>query len=175
MNPKALTRFAAGIAVAAAVSAAACSSNKNPAPPVPVEGAKKSDLKALAGKWSGEYTSVDTGRTGSIVFEFKEGGAEGYGDVLMWPVGSKAPNQSAEQALNTMPQVLEINSVRTEGGYVTGAMNTYTDPSCSCEVRTTFSGSIDGDIIVGEFTTERWDKTGKPTKGKWKVTRERKA
>ena len=171
MNPRALARLAAGIAVAAVV---ACSSS-NPAPPVPVEGAKKSDLKALAGKWSGEYTSVDTGRSGSIVFEFKEGGTEGYGDVLMWPVGSKAPNQSAEQAVQTMPQVLEINTVRTEGGYVTGAMSTYVDPGCNCEVRTTFSGSIDGDIIIGEFTTERWDKQGKPTKGKWKVTREKKA
>ena len=172
MNSKALARIAAIIAVAAA---GACSSNKSVAPPVPVTGAKESDLKALAGKWSGDYTSVDTGRSGSIVFEFKAGGTEGYGDVLMWPVGSKDPNQTPEQAMNTMPQVIEINSVRSEGGYVTGVMNVYTDPRCNCDVRTTFSGSIDGDIIVGEFTIERWDKQGKPAKGKWKVTREKKA
>jgi hypothetical protein len=159
-------------AVLAAALAAGCAA-KNPAPAVPVEAAKKSDSRALAGKWSGDYVSPDNGRRGSIVFQFKSGGAEGYGDVLMWPVGSKDAGQSAAQAEKTMPQVLKIESIRSEGGYVTGAMSTYKDPDCDCDVHTTFSGSIDGDVIVGEFTIERFDKKGLKAKGTWKVTREK--
>ena len=65
----------------------ACSSS-NPAPTVPVEG-ERSDVSALAGRWAGEYSSEATGRTGSIVFEFKSGAKVGHGDVLMVPKGAK--------------------------------------------------------------------------------------
>lgn len=164
----------------AALAAASCSSAPSPAPQVPVEAAAKKDLSVLVGKWTGDYSSKDTGRSGSIVFELKSGGTTtAYGDVLMWPKGSKnvmAPSEAkelSEEQLRTMPQILNINFVQSQGGFVTGTMDPYTDPDCQCQVRTTFSGSIDGDVIVGEFTTERWDKQGKATRGNWKVTRQK--
>jgi hypothetical protein len=156
---------------------AACSSQPVP-PSVQVEGAKKSDLAALVGRWTGDYSSKDTGRTGSIVFEFKSG-TQGAGDVLMWPKGSKEPikpahgNDLSEEQVRAMPQVLNISFVSSQGGILTGTMDPYIDPDCQCEVRTTFAGTIDGDVITGEFTIERWDQTGKRAKGVWKVKREK--
>ena len=165
----------------AVLAAASCSSNPpNPAPEVPVEAATKKDLANLVGKWTGDYSSADTGRSGSIVFELKSASnATAQGDVLMWPKGSKnvmAPSEARmlpEDQLKLMPQILNINFVESQGGIVTGTMDPYTDPDCQCQVRTTFAGSIDGDIILGEFTTERWDRQGKSSKGKWKVTRQK--
>src|SRR5439155_15934257 len=59
------------LALLAVAWTAACSSTpKNPAPPVPVGGAR-SDVSALAGRWEGEDSSEATGRTGSIVCELK--------------------------------------------------------------------------------------------------------
>jgi hypothetical protein len=161
-----------------AALAAACSSSKNPAPEIPVDAAQKSDLKALVGKWTGEYSSEANGRSGSIVFELKSGGNTAHGDVLMWPKGSKALAPSEvralpEDVLKTMPQILEINFVESKGGYVTGTINPYTDPDCMCQVHTTFGGSIDNDVIVGEYTIERIDNPGKRVKGQWKVTRQK--
>jgi hypothetical protein len=157
---------------------AACSSQQSPAPEIPVGAAKKSDRSALVGKWFGEYSSQDTGRSGSIVFEFKEG-ETAHGDVLMWPKGSRnvmAPSEVKalpEDQLKTMPQILQISFVEAKGGYLTGNMDPYIDPDCNCEVHTTFGGSIDGEVIVGDFTIERLDHPGKAAKGKWKVTRQK--
>ena len=53
-------RLAAFLVTVAALAAACASSN--PAPEVPVQGA---DLSALTGRWVGEYSSTETGRTGS--------------------------------------------------------------------------------------------------------------
>ena len=174
--------IAAAVFVACVGFGAACSSSKSPAPAVPVEGAKKSDLSLLVGKWSGDYESKETGRSGSIVFELKSAGAQtGQGDILMWPRGSKEPEttpppsgEPTSDQLEKMPHVLRINFVRSEGRYVTGTVETYKDPDCQCDVRTTFVGSIDGDVIVGEFTTERYDQPALKSKGTWKVKREKK-
>ncbi len=170
---------AALAALSLAALSAACSSPPNPAPVVPVEAATKADRTALVGKWTGEYSSADTGRSGTIVFELKSGEkADAQGDILMWPKGSRALAPSEVKALpeeewKTMPQILQISFVESKGNYVTGTIDPYMDPDCSCEVRTTFGGSIDGDVIVGEFTIERLDHPGKPAKGKWKVTRQK--
>ncbi len=153
-------RFAA-VGLLAAALASSCSSS-NPAPTVPVAG---TDLGALAGKWTGEYSSEATGRTGSIVFEFKSGDKIGRGDVLMVPKGAQNPN--------VIPQMLNINFVNAEGGVLRGTMDPYTDPSCDCEVQTTFVGRQSGDVIEGTFTTTPSGKTTITT-GRWKITRQKK-
>lgn len=146
------------------------------APSIAVEGTKN-DVKALVGKWKGEYESKQNGRSGSIIFEFKSGN-EGSGDVLMYPKGSKDPIKPAhgkdlsEEQIRNIPQVLNVSFVRSEKGILTGTMDPYTDPDCNCDVRTTFAGTIDGDIISGEFTIERWDHPGPKVKGTWHVKRE---
>jgi len=157
---------------------AACASQPNPAPEIPVDSTQKSDLKALVGKWTGEYSSEANGRSGSIVFELKSGVNVAHGDVLMWPKGARALAPSEvralpEDQLKTMPQILEINFVESQGGFITGTMNTYIDPDCGCEVHTTFGGSIDKDVIVGEYSIERLDQPGKRVKGRWKVTKQK--
>ena len=159
----------AGIALLA--GAPACSSsNSNPAPTVAVGGAK-SDVSSLSGTWTGEYSSEATGRSGSITFQFKSGRV-GHGDVLMVPKGGFAPAPAGSDPTKTMPQVLQINFVNAEGGVVTGTMDPYTDPACSCEVQTTFVGTIRGDTIEGTFTTTP-SGAAPITTGRWKMTRQK--
>jgi hypothetical protein len=165
----------AAVVLAASALAVACSSTPV-SPSIAVEGVKN-DVKLLSGKWKGEYESKQNGRSGSIIFEFKSGN-EGHGDVLMWPKGSKEPIKPAagkdlsEEQIRNIPQVLTVSFVRSEKGLLTGTMDPYTDPDCNCDVRTTFAGTIDGDVITGEFTIERWDHTGPQVKGTWHMKRE---
>ena len=167
--PAAALLAAAGLA--ALVLAPACSSSSsNPAPTVAVGGGK-SDVSALSGKWVGEYSSEATGRSGSITFEFKSGKV-GRGDVLMVPKGGFAPAPAGSDPSKTMPQVLMINFVNAEGGVLTGTMDPYTDPSCNCEVQTTFVGEMHGDTIEGTFTTTP-NGAAPITTGRWKMTRQK--
>lgn len=141
----------------------ACASN-NPAPPVPVQGAS-SDLSSLAGRWEGTYSSEATGRTGSIVFELKSGDKVARGDVLMVPKDVHDPGK--------MPQVLNISFVNADNGVLRGTMDPYTDPSCSCEVQTTFVGRLSGDTIEGSFTVNP-SGAAPITTGRWSITRKKK-
>lgn len=162
----------AGVLLATALLAPACSSS-NPAPPVPVQG---SDLSALSGRWAGEYSSTETGRTGSIVFELKPGDKVARGDVLMVPKseGAAAPAlPGVNQTLRTMPQVLNINFVNATGGVLRGTMDPYRDPACDCQVQTTFIGRLSGDTIEGTFTTTPQG-PGTISTGRWKMSRQKK-
>jgi hypothetical protein len=164
--------LAAALLLAAALAAPACSSSSssNPAPTVAVGGGK-SDVSALSGKWVGEYSSEATGRSGSITFEFKSGKV-GRGDVLMVPKGGFAPAPAGSDPTKSMPQVLMINFVNAEGGVLTGTMDPYTDPTCNCEVQTTFVGEMQGDTIQGTFTTTP-NGAAPITTGRWKMTRQK--
>ena len=161
------------MALAAAALSFSCAS-QNPAPPVPVAG---SDVSALAGRWVGEYSSGETGRTGSIVFELKSGEKVARGDVLMKPKeepagqGSTLPGPS--ETLRTMPQVLNISFVSATGGVLRGTMDPYRDPSCDCQVQTTFVGRLSGDTIEGTYTTTPLGAESITT-GRWKMTRQKK-
>jgi len=162
----------AALAFAAASFAWACASS-NPAPPVPVEG---TDLSKLSGRWVGEYSSTDTGRTGSIVFELRPGDKVAHGDVLMKPKpDASATAQGGTSAqLASMPQILNINFVSATGGTLRGTMDPYRDPTCDCQVQTTFVGRLNGDTIEGTFTTTPQG-AGSITTGRWKMTKEKKS
>lgn len=160
------------LVLAAAMLTGACSSN--PAPPVPVQG---SDLSALSGRWVGDYSSTETGRSGSIVFELRSGDKTAHGDVLMKPKqdggGSSSPPGTSE-TLRTMPQMLNINFVSATAGTLRGTMDPYRDPECDCQVQTTFVGNFVGkDRIQGTFTTTPQG-AGTISTGHWQVTRENK-
>jgi hypothetical protein len=170
-------RIAAVLLVPAfALAATSCSSSspqsgssvENPAPVVPVGG---TDTSVLVGKWVGEYSSTETGRSGSIVIEFKSGGKVARGDVLMQPKGYSASAPEGSDPLKSMPQVLQISFVNVEGGAVKGTMDPYVDPGCNCEVDTTFVGKVTGDTIEGTFSTTPVGRDA-PTAGRWKVTRQ---
>jgi hypothetical protein len=163
---------AAAVLGAAAISAAAGCKSSNPAPPVPVQG---SQVSALRGKWIGEYSSRDTGRTGNITFELKLFEKTARGDVLMVPKDAYAPNAptSGPEAVAKMPQVLHIEFVDASGGTVNGMMDTYVDPRCNCRVQTTFEGTITGDTIQGTFRTIPQEGDTAITNGVWHVTKQK--
>ena len=136
------------------------------------------DRASLAGKWSGEYTSPATGRSGSIVFNLSPSGDAANGDVVMVPRGygkALVPYANATNAaggtVSTAPvsQVLTIKLVRVSGDTVSGVLDAYRDPECDCPVVTTFSGTLKGDTIEGTFSTR--GTTNAPQTGTWRVNR----
>jgi len=157
-----------------AAVALACASKPTP---VTISG-DPSDRASLAGKWSGEYQSASTGRTGSIVFNLSSSGDAANGDVVMIPRGyGKAlmPFNQATAAGGAMQntnnsQVLTIKLVRVSGDTVSGVLDAYRDPQCDCPVETTFTGRLSGDTIDGTFTT-RGTQANAPQTGTWRVKR----
>lgn len=156
----------------------ACASRPTP---VTVAG-ETGDRVSLAGKWTGEYSSPTTGRSGSIVFNLSPSGDAATGDVVMVPRGLDRPltpytagNASASTASVQSPatsQVLTIKLVRVSGDTVSGVLDAYRDPECDCPVVTTFTGTLSGDVIDGIFTT-RGNQSAAQQSGTWRVTRKR--
>ena len=134
------------------------------------------DRASLAGKWSGEYNSPSTGRSGSIVFNLSRTGDSANGDVVMVPRGygkALVPYERSGvnvQAGGPTAQVLTIRMVRVAGGTVTGVLDAYRDPECDCPVETTFTGQLNGDTITGTFTTRGSPSSTQQT-GTWRVKR----
>jgi hypothetical protein len=165
-------RWMAGAAMAMVV--AACASTQEPRVPVSISPA---DLSRLGGEWAGEYNSPATGRSGSIVFHLTATADSVHGDVVMVPRGMQAPLRpvvvgvgSGGQTL-VQPRELTIRFVRFEGERVSGMMDPYTDPDCSCPVITRFEGTVRGDRIEGTFTT-RGAPAADPVSGTWSVERQ---
>src|SRR5437660_3157130 len=79
------------IAVVIAGLAAACAAA--PQTPVPLAGTV-SDLAALTGHWEGAYSSVETGRSGTISFTLTASRDSAFGDVVMIPQGLGRPLQT---------------------------------------------------------------------------------
>ena len=138
------------------------------------------DRASLAGKWSGEYSSPSTGRSGSIVFNLSPSGDAASGDVVMVPRGLDRPltpytaGNTSTAGVQAPPssQVLTIKLVRVSGDTVSGVLDAYRDPECNCPVVTTFTGTLSGDTIGGTFTT-RGTPAAAPQTGTWRVARKR--
>jgi hypothetical protein len=128
----------------------------------------------LVGEWSGFYSSVETGRRGSILFTLKASQDTAFGDVLMIPnredFGPTAPRPFADPSRENS-HVLQINFVRCEGTAVTGWMNPYRDPDTGDTTYTTFTGTINNDELVGTFVAVG-EATGNRLTGTWKVKRQ---
>jgi hypothetical protein len=165
-------RVAATVVLAALLAACAAAP---PPPPVSIEGNQK-DLNALAGKWSGDYFSGDTGRSGSIRLTLNAEEGAVYGDVLMFPKGRSSSLEAANRRASPAPdaprggQPLAIRFVVIEDGVVSGTLEPYKDPDCDCFLSTTFTGRVHGDVIEGSFVSHGGP--GRVTQdGRWKVTR----
>jgi hypothetical protein len=161
-----------------AVSAGAVLACATKPTPITVTG-DSGDRASLAGKWTGEYNSPVTGRSGSIVFNLSPAGDAANGDVVMIPRGyGKAlmPYSASTTAGTSMQnpaggsQVLTIKLVRVSGDTVSGVLDAYRDPQCDCSVLTTFTGRVNGDTIDGTFVT-RGSQTAAPQTGTWRVKR----
>ena len=168
-----ISHFALGIALAAGT---ACASSQTP---VTVTGDAE-DRASLAGKWTGEYNSATTGRSGSIVFNLSRNGDAASGDVVMVPRGygkalvpyDRTSTNTSAQGNTQTSQVLTIRLVRVAGGNVNGVLDAYRDPECDCPVQTTFNGQLSGDTIQGTFST-RGAQSAAPQTGTWRVKRSR--
>jgi hypothetical protein len=134
------------------------------------------DLAALAGEWSGEYSSSETGRSGSIVFRLKAGTDSATGDVVMsvptWTRRDVPGEMPPPGGQGPVPQVLAISFVRVEGGRVSGRLAPYTDPVCGCTLLTLFEGALKGETLEGTYSS-RHSATGEVQRGRWAVTRQR--
>ena len=159
--------------VAAAVAGLLTACSPAPQTPVPVTGTV-GDLAALAGHWEGTYSSVETGRSGSISFTLTANRDSAFGDVVMIPRGLGRPlqawNNSPAGAAAPRSAVLTINFVRVAGGRVTGTLAPYADPETGVQLFTAFEGQLRGDVIEGTYTT-RADRGLNSQTGQWKVTR----
>jgi hypothetical protein len=136
--------------LAVVLTASACGGSSKQ---VPVQGSEN-QLAAIAGDWEGEYKGDESGRTGPIHFTLAVGRHTADGTVVM---SGQTP--------------LQIRFVSVEGGdNVSGTIEPYTDPSCSCEVQTEFVGTRNGNRIEGTFTTKA-TQSGAVQHGSWGVTR----
>jgi hypothetical protein len=138
--------------------------------PVPIAG----PTQTLEGEWEGTYSSVQTGRTGSILFRLKAGTDSAYGDVVMMLAGEdevKYPlNTVMPQAHHASSRVLGISFVQCEPGRVTGQLDPYQDPESGERVLTTFEGRQRGDEFRGTFSS-LYPATGRRLTGEWTATR----
>lgn len=111
------------------------------------------DLARIQGDWDGSYTGTDSGRSGQVKFSLQLGNHTADGEVVM---NGATP--------------LKIEFVNIKKDEVKGTIAPYTDPSCSCEVQTTFTGTLADNTITGSFET-KVTKTGQLQGGTWSVTR----
>jgi hypothetical protein len=159
------------LTVAAAVFViAGCSGSQ---PPVPVVGTR-ADVSALAGEWYGEYSSHESGRSGSIVFTLTAGSDTATGDVVMTPrlpAGQAAGQPSGMSQQMPVGQSLAITFVRVASGQVSGALAPYTDPNCGCTLHTTFIGRLRADTLQGTYTSLH-EQTREVQHGTWRVVRQ---
>lgn len=156
---------------AAALVVAACAANQTP---VPVVG-HADDLAALAGEWTGEYSSTESGRSGSITFTLRAAADSAFGDVVMIPVGWGRPltpwrgETTPNAAQRPMSEVLTINFVRIEAGRVNGTLAPYADPRTGDRLLTTFVGDLRGNTITGTYMTRL--ASGETQAGRWTAQR----
>ena len=140
--------------------------------PVPVVG-READVSQLAGEWYGEYSSVESGRSGSIVFKLVAGADSATGDVIMTPQWvTRQGNMPTQPGATAQPtsQPLSIRFVRVSGGQVSGALDPYPDPNCGCTLHTTFVGRLRADTLEGTYTSLH-EQTRDVQKGRWRVVR----
>ena len=140
---------------------------------VPLRGAPD-DVAALAGHWDGEYSSLETHRSGTISFTIRAGSDTAYGDVTMIPETGQAlvaadASTQAHLSHASAPEILRVTFVQIAGGVLEGALEPYIAPDCRCVVTTVFRGVIDGDRIEGRFETR--GETGLRQEGRWRMQR----
>ncbi len=160
-----------GAALGCSCLSSACAARQ---PPVPVVGPVR-DVAALAGEWAGEYSSRETGRSGSISFVLDARGDTAYGDVIMIPRGLGQPltawrNEAPSATERPHPEALTISFVRVQGNEVSGVLAPYRDPECGCALNTRFVGWLAGDTISGTYFSHH-ERSEAEAQGRWKVVR----
>lgn len=156
------TLFALGLSACAASRA-----------PVPLVG-QSADVSALTGEWAGDYSSAESGRSGSITFTLRAAGDSAFGDVIMIPSAWGRPlmpyrQQTAAGGQAPETTVLTIRFVRVQQGHVSGTLDPYAEPQTGNRLLTTFTGELNGNTIAGTYTTRL--PSGETQTGRWSVQR----
>jgi len=137
------------------------------------------DASGLAGEWSGQYESDESGRNGPIMFRLTAGQDTARGDVVMLVARSatEGPGIFPAGAPGSWPtprvadaRVLTIRFVQVEDGRIRGRLDPYRDPSCGCMVDTVFEGVEQGDVITGTFVARHLERSH-TQRGRWYVRR----
>lgn len=163
--------------IVAAVGVSALALGCNLRPPTTEVTASDFDLAPLVGKWTGEYNSEETGRSGDISFVLRAGEVSASGliemvarepETVVVPADRPIVNGRLSAAAK---QLLTIHFVRKEGNKVVGLLDPYTDPDCACRVTTSFQGVfIDSRTIEGTYNTIGSELAHIATSGQWRVT-----
>ena len=135
------------------------------------------DLILLQGEWKGDYSSKDTGRSGTIEFILSADKDKAYGDVMMIPRGSGEPYHPVgyRDKVKVDPQFPELQSIRFVeilNGKIRGELAPYWDPEMQRQMYTFFEGELEGDTIQGTFES-RIDQSPIYFYGQWKVYRKK--
>lgn len=117
------------------------------------------EVVKLAGQWEGSYEGNQTGRVGTINFDLDVGRHTAMGKVIMYADGA-----------GHRARPLKIKFVAVRGNEVRGSIEPYEDPACKCEVKTEFTGKLEGNSIGGTFITHVPKLKRKQT-GNWSVYR----
>jgi hypothetical protein len=170
-----MRRNALILAAGLAVSSIACVSRS---PSIEVT-SNDFDVNPLVGEWRGNYSSAQTGRSGTIAFTLRAGEGSASGNVIMVPRPDSLLTETERDALSNVSaagrSVLKIHFVRKEGGSLSGTLDTYNDPDCGCPVTTTFQGSFrDARTLEGTFTTVPSTPGRVVSGGTWRATRVKK-
>lgn len=167
-------RFAVLLALPAV---AACNWRKTPVTLIPETGS----VALLVGVWSGEYSSPQTGRSGSITFDLASEKDTAFCDVVMIPKVQSMQNVSEgtdRAVVRPQPsnQPLKVRFIRLGDRRVSGILEPYFDPDCGCRVSTTFDGTVtSANTIEGTYTSRGGSIDNPQTGGRWKVTRQKTA
>ena len=141
-------------------------------PQIPVVGGP-GELSQLVGMWNGDYSSAETGRSGTISFEMTAVGDTAHGHVVMTPRGGDRYRPAAYEDIDphfAAEEVLHVDFVQVGVGRLEGQLSPYRNPDCGCVLLTVFEGTIEGDVIRGIFTSTVAE-TGIKSTGRWRVTR----
>ena len=137
-------------------------------------GSSDFDLNPLVGQWRGNFSSAQSGRTGTIAFNLNAGESAASGNVVMFPKPDSLLTADERAEATNVPDrtVLQIHFLRKEGGSVSGGLDPYRDPDCDCTVTTLFQGSFtNSSTIEGTYTTVRSKPGNEVISGRWKVMR----
>jgi hypothetical protein len=167
-----LNRLACICTLGVAASIIGCASN----PPSTQVTASDFDLNPLVGEWRGNYSSAETGRTGTIAFTLRAGESSASGNVVMIPRPDSMLTSADQQLMTNISSpgrsLLKVHFLRKQGGNLSGTLDPYNDPDCGCPVTTTFQGTFkDARTIEGTFSTVPSQPGRNVTGGTWTVTR----
>lgn len=134
------------------------------------------DLRVLEGEWIGSYHSYqEYGRSGALLFRLDAGDDEGIsGCALMRLAGretAEALPMDGDLWSHVPPErLISVTFVRGPDGTVTATLGQHHDPVCGCDLRTVFTGRVQGNILEGTYVSEHLNGAERHT-GRWRVTR----